>query len=118
MATSHDFDETLSYAAPAGGATAGTMLYNATSKMVVLPLTTATSGNTFTAKIRGLVKGAPRSTAVSTAWTVGIGLAWVTATSKFKIATAASLAAAQAAAVTGTTDTTGDVILIFPARCL
>jgi hypothetical protein len=55
MATSDNFEGTLAMVAPAGGVTVGTPVYNSTSKQVCLPMTAATSGNTYSAKVVGLV---------------------------------------------------------------
>lgn len=115
MPTSNNFEGTMELTAPAGGVTAGTMSYNSTSKMVVLPMTTATSGNTYTGKVMGLVKTVPKLSGA--AWTVLRSLTWVSSTSKFKSSTGgASQAVAFNAAASA--DTTGDVILRLPCTGL
>lgn len=109
MATSSNFEGTMELTAPAGGVTVGTLVYNSTSKMVVLPMTAATSGNTYTAKVVGLVKSVLKVTGA--AWTQGRSLSWTS--TKFKSCTGStSQATAFNAAASG--DTTGDVILRFP----
>lgn len=113
MAASNNFEDTLAMVAPAGGAVVGTPIYNSTAKNVVLPMTAATSGNTYSAKVLGLVTGAAKLTGV--AWVQGRPLRWISSTSKFAVTTATtqvSQAVAAAAAAAG--DTTGDVILRFP----
>lgn len=107
-------DDTISMAAPAGGVTAGTLLFNATTKSVSLPMTTATSGNTFSNKILGRVNTVPKSTAA--AWLGGQPLNWVSSSSAFKIYTAAGVIHARAAADATAAATTGDVILITPTK--
>lgn len=110
-----DYDIAIALTAPAGGVTAGTLVYNSTSKAVVLPMTTATSGNTYTGKIIGLVRSAPKLSGA--AWTVLRSLTWVSSLSKFKSSTGgASQAVAYSAAASA--DTTGDVILRLPCTGL
>lgn len=65
MATSHDFDDTMPFVAPTGGATAGTIIVEATSLKAVLPMTTAISGVEYTAKVRGRVNGVTKSSATA-----------------------------------------------------
>ena len=111
--TSNNFEGVQPCLAPAGGVTAYTPSYNATSKMLTLPMTTATSGNTYSGKVTGLVKGMAKFTGV--AWVHGQALRWITSLNLWKITTinthvsqgSASTAATAAA-------TTGDVILRFP----
>lgn len=113
MSTSDNFEGTTASVAPAGGVTVGTLVYNSTSKAVVLPMTAATSGNTYTAKTNGLVRTVAKLTGV--AWVQHRSLRWISSTSKFAVTTATtqvSQATAFAAAAAG--DTTGDVILRFP----
>jgi predicted RecA/RadA family phage recombinase len=107
-------DEVISMAAPAGGATAGTILFNTTTKSVTLPMTTATSGSTFANKILGRVNTVPKSTAA--AWVAGQPLNWVSASSHFKVYTAAGVIHARAVADATAAATTGDVILITPTK--
>jgi len=111
MATSHDWDGTLRLVAPAGGITAGDISNDATDKVVSLALTTATSGNAYTGKVQGLVKGVSRVT--GTAWTAGQRLA-ITTGSKFTHVTSGAIVVAHAAAAAASADTTGDVILCLP----
>lgn len=109
MATSHDWSGCLEFVAPAGGATAGTMIRNSTTLALILPMTTATSGNSYTGKIAGRVNGVARLTA--TDWIVGMPLSHDgTAFSTVKTGVAIVAHAANAA-----TATTGDVILCPPS---
>lgn len=112
MATSDNFEGTLAMVAPAGGAVVGTPIYNSTSKLVCLPMTAATSGNTYTGKVNGLIKTTAKLTGV--AWVQGQPLRWLTTNrwAKTTINTHVSQGVAAAAAAAG--DTTGDVILRFP----
>ena len=110
MATSHDFDGTLPRVAPAGGATAGNIVADATDFVVCLALTTATSGNTYIAKVQGRVNGVARLTGA--AWTAGQPLAWASSKLTHVITGAHVIGHAAAAAASG--DTTGDVILCLP----
>lgn len=109
MATSHDFEGALSFVAPAGGATAGTLIVDSTTKAVILPLTTATSGNSYVGKCSGRVNGVARLTA--TDWIAGMRLAH-DGTAFTTVTTGAVACVAHAAAAA--TATTGDVILHLP----
>ncbi len=111
MATSHDFDGTLSFVAPASGATAGTIIKNTTTSATILPLTTAASGVAYTGKIAGRVNGV---TATTLAWIAGQmlshnGTAFSTLISALRVV-------ANAAAAKGAAATTGDVILCPPSN--
>ena len=109
MATSHDWADTLTFVAPAGAATAGTIIRNATTLAVILPMTTAASGSNYIGKIAGRVNGVTRLTA--TDWIVGMPLSHDgTAFSTVKTGVAIIAHAANAA-----TATTGDVILCPPS---
>jgi hypothetical protein len=113
--TSDNINDVITLTAPAGGVTAGTVSYNSTSKALVLPMTTATSGNTYAGKITGLIRAVAKTTGA--AWTVNRSLTWVSSTAKFKSCTGgASQATAYNAALTG--DTTGDVVLRLPVTGL
>ena len=112
MATSHDYDGCLIRVAPAGGATAGTIIADATDKVVCLPLTTALSGANFTAKVEGRVNGVAANTAA--AWTTGQPLAYATGSGFTHIITGAVIVA-HAAAPRAIAATTGDVILCMPS---
>jgi predicted RecA/RadA family phage recombinase len=113
MATSDNFEGTLAMVAPAGGVTVGTPVYNSTSKQVCLPMTAATSGNTYSAKVVGLVKTVAKLTGV--AWVQGRSLRWISSTSRFAVTTATTqISQGSAAAAAAAGDTTGDVILRFP----
>ncbi len=107
-------DDTISMAAPAGGVTAGTVLFNTTTKSVSLPMTTAASGVTFSNKVFGRLNTIPKSTAA--AWIGGQPLNWVSASSFFKVYTAGGVIHARAAADATAAATTGDVILITPTK--
>jgi hypothetical protein len=112
VAGNYDVDVPMS--APAGGLTAGTLYYNATTKSVYLPMVTATSGNTATVRIFGKATAMPKSTAA--AWVCGQGLNWVTSTSAFKVYTAGGVIHARAVADATAAATTGDVVLITPCK--
>lgn len=108
MPTSDNLNDVVPQVAVAT-VTAGTLYYNATSKAVVLPMTSAITGATYAAKITGLVRTVPKATGA--AWTVNRSLSWTS--TKFKSCTGStSQAVAYNAAASG--DTTGDVILRLP----
>lgn len=110
---SSNFEETLEMTAPAGGAVVGTPIYNSTSKVVSLPMTAATSGNTYTGKVTGMVRAMAKLTGV--AWVQGRSLRWISSTSKWAVTTATTqVSQGSAAATQAAGDTTGDVILRFP----
>lgn len=114
MASSDNFENTLEMTAPAGGVTVGTMVFDATLRVLVLPLTTATSGNTYCAKVAGKVLSVP---VVSTAaYSQGQALAWSTTSTALGAITTGTTANSQAvaAAAIASGATTGDVILRFP----
>jgi hypothetical protein len=109
MATSHDYDGSLSFVAPSGGATAGTIYKISATSGAVLALTTAASGAAFIGKIAGRANGV---TTTTVAWVTGQrlshnGTAFSTLTSV--LAVVANAAAAKTAAAV-----TGDVILCPP----
>lgn len=111
MATSHDYDGSLSFIAPAGGATAGTIIKNSTTSATIFPLTTAASGVAYTGKVAGRVNGVTTTTVL---WIAGQmlshnGTAFSTLVSTLRVV--ANAAAAKTAAAT-----TGDVILRLPAN--
>lgn len=107
-------DEVISLAAPAGGATANTLIFSASLKMLVLPMTTATSGNTYSAKILGRVNTVPKSTAG--AFTGGQPLNWASTAASFKAYTAGGVIHARAAGDATAAATTCDVFLICPTK--
>lgn len=115
MPSKGNFEGTLQLLAPAGGVTAGTFVFVSTSlnRQLVLPLTSATSGNYYTALVEGYVKDAPVSTTCA-ATTGGVPLRWFTTVSKFKHLTAASNAQAYSVGTITAGATTADVILHFP----
>jgi hypothetical protein len=111
MATSHDYDGSLSFVAPSGGATAGTIIKNTTTSAVIFPLTTAASGVAYTGKVSGRVNGVTTTTQT---WVAGQmlshnGTAFSTLISVLRVV-------ANAAAAKVNTATTGDVILRMPAN--
>ncbi len=117
MSTISDFSGALTFTAPVGGTTAGTVVNVSTvSKIVVYPYTTAASGATFQGYVgtEKVIQTVPKlSTA---AWVVGQALAWATATSQFtQVTTGAVATVAHAAAAAATGDTTGDVCLCWPS---
>jgi hypothetical protein len=101
--------------APAGGVTAFTLkMLDTQDRSVVLPLATATSGNTFPALVAGDLDGAPIATTV--ACVHGAPLAWSTTNSNFaEVATGTSAnTQAVADAVIASGSTTASLILRFP----
>lgn len=114
MASSDNFENTLALVAPAGGVTAGTMAIDVNTRQVVLPMTSATSGNTFTAKVMGRIKSAP---VISTMTGVqGASIAYATATSNFTYPTTGTTVNVQGilAANFAAGGTTADIILDLP----
>ena len=113
-ATADNFEGTITRVAPAGGATAGTLIYDSTMRALFLAMTTATSGNNYTAKAFGLIRGAPVSSAAAVLG--GFPLTWSTATSKFAKATSAATTFIQGWANSGVASgsTTIDVVLTLP----
>ncbi len=109
MATSHDWNGCLTFVAPAGGATAGTMIRNSTTLALILPMTTAASGSNYTGKIWGRANGVARLTA--TDWIAGMPLSH-DGTAFSTVKTGVAIVALAAAAATAST---GDVILIGPS---
>lgn len=105
--------------APAGGVTAFTLLMLDTQdRPVVLPLATATSGNTFPALVEGGIAGAAVNTTV--ACVHGAPLAWSTTNSNFAEVATGSTANTQAVAdqVIVTSTATASLILRFPTAFL
>lgn len=99
-----------------GAATAGTILVLSGNKQVVLPLTTAITGQDFTAKILGLVKAAVK-TSNTGAWIAGQELTMVSGTTSTMDAAAASgIVNCIAAAPSLTGETTADILLVHPYR--
>jgi hypothetical protein len=117
MPSKGNFAGTLQLLAPAGGVTAGTMIFVATARnrYAVLPMTTATSGNTYTGLVEGYVKDAPVST-LCAATTGGVPLIWLTTVGKFKHVTAAGNTQAISVGTITAGATTADVILRLPAH--
>jgi hypothetical protein len=116
MPSKSNYEGTLRLLAPAGGVTAGTMVFVATARnrYAILPMTTATSGNFYTGMIEGYVKDAPVST-LCAATTGGVPLLWLTTVAKFKHLTAAGNAQALSVTTITAGATTADVILRFPS---
>lgn len=112
MATSHDYDGTIRRVAPTGGATAGNIVNDTTDFVCALALTTATSGNSYTAKVEGLVKSVAKVSGA--AWTAGQALAYSSGSSAFTHVITGAHVVAHAAAAAASADTTGDVILCLP----
>jgi hypothetical protein len=110
MATSHDYDGTMTRVAPNGGVTAGTVYNDSTDKVTYLCMVTAVSGANFTAKVEGRVNAVAASTGA--AWTAGQPLAF--ASSVFTHVITGAVIVAHAAAARAATATTGDVILQLP----
>lgn len=100
--------------APAGGVTAFTLLCDATDRTVVLPLATATSGNSYPALVEGGIAGAAIATTVSGGQ--GLPLAWSTANSNFAEVASGTSANTQAVldAVITSGTATAALILRFP----
>lgn len=117
MPSKGNYEGTLTLLAPAGGVTAGTMVFVATAlkRYAVLPMTTATSGNTYSGLVEGYIVGAPVST-LCAAITGGVPLLWQTTVAKFKHVTAAGNSQAVSVGTITAGATTADVILRFPAH--
>lgn len=113
MATSDNFEGTMPLTAPAGGATTGTLIMNATSKLVSMPMTTVTSGNTYTGKVVGLIRNSTKLSGV--AWVSGQSLRWLSSTSKWA-KTTINTHVSQGTAYGDATSAAilGDVVLRFP----
>lgn len=115
MATSDNFAGTLTFVAPAGGTTAGTLLFNATTRCVIYPFATVTSGSNYTGKVVGKVVGAPLESVAAAA--AGTPLSWSTTNANFTPVVTGTTAMVNAylAAPSVSTTLTGDVILCLPA---
>jgi hypothetical protein len=113
--TSDNFENTITLVAPAGGATTGTLIYNATTKVVAYPLTTATSGSDYVAKVVGRLNGVAVESVAAMA--AGTPLTYKTATSNFGPITTGTTGILNAwlAAPSVSTVLTGDVILCLPS---
>lgn len=115
MASSDNFEGTLSLATPSGGVTAGTVIIDATTRVVMLPMTTtAVTTVNFVARVAGRIKSAP---VISTMTGVqGASVQWSTSTSNFVYPTTGTTAQVQAVlcANFATGGTTADVILDMP----
>lgn len=111
MASSDNFDETMEFVAPAGGATAGTLIVEATTLKVTLPLISATSGNNYTGKCFGRIDGVTKSSA--TAFLAGAALTIKTDGVAYA-RTAAGIVNAWAFGAAVSTDTSMSVILTLP----
>lgn len=113
--TSHDFCDTLTLVAPAGGATAGTPIFNATTRLYIFPLSTAASGADYVGKVRGLLKGVALESVAAMA--TGTPLEYQTATSNFGPVTTGSTATIHGwlAAPSVSTVLTGDIVLTMPS---
>jgi hypothetical protein len=112
MATLSNFDGTLEFVAPTGGATAFTPIVEATTLKVTIPLFTAISGVTYTGVChQRLVRGITKSSA--TAFLSGAALTIKTDSTAYA-ASAAGIINAYAAGPAVSTATTMDVLLILP----
>lgn len=114
MATSGNFEQTMTLVAPAGGVTAFTLSFNTTSRVISLPLQTATSGNSYVGKVVGFVGTAPVASVA--AMVAGQPLTWSTANTNFTPVVTGTTAVVHAwlAAPSVSTTLTGDVILTLP----
>ncbi len=112
--TSDNFEGTIQQVALAGGATVGTMHFETTSRLPSLPMTTATSGNTFIGKVMGLVRSAPVASAA--AIKAGMALNWNTTTNLYTpiVTGTTAIVNAYAFGAIAISSTTGDVILCLP----
>lgn len=111
MATSENFDETMEFVAPAGGATAFTPIVEATTLKVTLPFFSATSGQNYTGKCVGGVGGITKSSA--TAFLAGAALTIKTDGVAYA-SSAAGIINAYAMGPAVSTATTMDVVLCLP----
>ena len=113
--TSNNFDETMVFTAVAA-VSAGVLQVTATTLIACLPLTSATSGNTYTGKITGRVSGVTKSSA--TAFLAGAPIQITTAGLALAMASAGTIVNAYAygdwATSGSTAGTTMDVVLCLP----
>ncbi len=117
MATSHDFDGTMSVIVTnTGGVSAGDLCVLTGNKMAFLCLTAAASGAACIAKVAGLVRGVTKTSSTG-AFVAGDPLTVVSG-GTVALATTSSIMNAIAYTVTTsqTTVLTTDIILVPPSR--
>lgn len=114
MASKSNYEGTVVAVAPAGGVTAGTVVFNASYRTLLLPLTSATSGATYTALADGCVVSAPVASAA--AYAAGQSLAWSTANSNLGAIVTGTTANAHAFPISAVASgaTTADVVIHLP----
>ncbi len=114
MANSSNYEGTLLFTAPAGGVTAGTLVFDATNRVLNLPTVTATSGNTYAGKVAGMVISAP--CASGQAYNAGQPVLWSTGNTNLTVATTGTTVNhhAVAAKEIATGSVTGDFIISLP----
>ncbi len=113
--TSDNFEGTVQQVALAGGAAVGTLHFETSTRAVTLPMTAATSGNTFVGKAMGLIRSAPVASAA--AIKALMPLSWNTTTNLFTPVVTGTTAIVQAYAfgAIAISSTTGDVVLCLPS---
>lgn len=110
--TASNFDDTMEFVAPTGGATAFTPIIEATTLKVVVPLFTATSGQTYTGYCHNkVIKGVTKSSA--TAFVSGAALTIKTDSVAYALS-AAGIINAYAFGPATSTATTMDVLIVLP----
>lgn len=115
MASKSNFEGTLRLLAPAT-ITAGTLTFldtALTGRLVVLPMTSVSSGGYYTGLVEGYVKDADLDTTCDAA-TGGVGLTWNTTNGGFKHLTAATNVQAYSVSTITVGTSTADVILVLP----
>jgi hypothetical protein len=106
-----NWDGTMQFTAPAGGVTAYNLNVTATTLIACVPLQTATSGNTYTGRIYGVVQDVTKSSA--TAFLAGAALSIGTAGVAVAVA-ASGITNAYAYGDATSTNTVMDVLLVPP----
>lgn len=114
MASKSNYEGTITATAPAGGVTAGTVVFNTSYRTLLLPLTSATSGATYTALADGCVVSAP--VASGAAYAAGQSLGWSTANTNLGAIVTGTTANAHAfpIAAVASGSTTADVVIHLP----
>jgi hypothetical protein len=104
---------TVQAVAPAGGVTIKTLVLDSTTRVLLLPLQTATSGSTYTALTTASMKRLKGVTAGTAAWAAGDKLVYASATSNFLpyASGTAYIICGHAAAAKADAATTGDIDL-------
>lgn len=117
MSSKSNYEGTITATAPAGGVTAGTVVFSTAHRCLLLPMISALSGATYTALADGCVVSAPVSSGA--AYAAGQSLGWSTASSYLAAITTGTTANAQAFPISAVASgsTTADVV-IHPPRAV